>query len=79
MSALDVLLVAVVGASVVGVILGVVIALRASRRAPEGYEDQSGFHVGSKERETLVDSLQEYGWLSDEVTSAGSAESTASR
>lgn len=32
-------------AAVAAIVVGVVIALVASRKAPDGYEDQTGFHV----------------------------------
>lgn len=31
--------------AIAAIVVGVVIALVASRKAPDGYEDQSGFHV----------------------------------
>lgn len=35
-------------AAIALIVVGVVIALVASRKAPDGYEDQTGFHVGSR-------------------------------
>jgi hypothetical protein len=58
-------LVCLVLAGVAAFVVGVVIALLASRKAPDGYEDQGGFHVGRR-KETFVDGLKSYGWLQEE-------------
>jgi hypothetical protein len=39
-------------AALAAIAVGVVIAWVASRKAPDGYEDQSGFHVG-RDSDTL--------------------------
>lgn len=38
----------VASAAMAAILVGVVIALVASRKAPDGYEDQSGFHSGRR-------------------------------
>ncbi len=43
----------IASAAIAAIVAGVVIALIASRKAPDGYEDQSGFHPGRRS-DTLV-------------------------
>lgn len=49
-----------VGLILFGIILigtGILITLLASRKAPDGFEDQTGFHV-AQNADTLVDGLR---------------------
>lgn len=55
--------------------IGVLIALLASRAAPDGFEDQAGFHVGRK-TDSLVEGLRTNGWLSEEEVNCSHVTST---
>jgi len=44
---------------------GILLTLLASRKAPDGFEDQTGFHVGQR-TDTLADGLRSPGWLDQE-------------
>jgi hypothetical protein len=58
------LVVCLVFVGVGAVAAGIVIVVVALRKAPDGYEDQGGFHVGRR-TETFVDGLRSYGWPVD--------------
>ena len=50
---------------IVSIGAGILITLFASRKAPDGFEDQAGFHVG-RDTETFVDDFRSNGWLGNE-------------
>jgi len=60
---------------IVSIGIGILITLLASRKAPDGFEDQAGFHVGQN-ADSLVDGLRSNGWLGGEPESRGNVSST---